>query len=121
MADTQADDRNFLQASSQFLSRLGRDPEFARQFDSDPVSALQEMFPELKKEPRERLQAVLDKDKETHEQLARLATSNKFSPVAGILSFLSSIINTRFIQGVAAAVAGALVARLVKVREPPVE
>jgi hypothetical protein len=119
--DTAADDRRFLEASSLLLARLSSDPDFVRRFDQDSVSAMQELFPELRKEPKEKIQAALDADRQTNEQLARLATSNNFTPVAGILSFLSGIINTRFVQAVVAAIAGALAARLVRAPPPPAE
>jgi hypothetical protein len=121
MADTQVDDNRFLEASSLLLGRLGSDAEFARRFDADPVSALQEVFPELRQLPKERIKAILDTDKDTHQQLARVSTTNNFTPVAGILSFISSIINTRFVQAVVAAIAAALVARLVRAPQPPIE
>jgi hypothetical protein len=118
MAETDADDPKLLEASSMFLSRLGSDPEFARRFDSDPASALQELFPELKKVPKDRVAAIINADKATTEQLARLATANNVTPVTGLLHFLSRVASTRLVQSVASAVAAVIVGRLLIMQVP---
>ena len=123
MAEAYADDRKLLEASSLFLGRLASDSDFARRFDSDPVSALQELFPDLKTVPKDRITAILNEDKETNEQLARVAQANNITLARGFLAFLSRIANTRLVQAVASAVAVILVNRLLaaQVSEPTPE
>lgn len=52
-------DAHLLRLSGVFLDRLGTDPRFAESFDKDPAAALQDLFPELKFAPKNKIAAEL--------------------------------------------------------------
>ena len=131
MPKSELQDPRFLEMSAQFLTRLKSDPAYARKYEEDQAGALQELFPDIAKVPKVKVQEAIEDYVKVLAEASTTPTGHKMIEKAAIVAVAAAaaraataVASTSVVRAAATSavsgVAGALAARAVTHgAEPP--